>query len=88
MINDYILGFSLFIFLMGFATFALMSLEFKKMSDHTYSGKDEGGPRAKLFNALYDYLSDEDDLASDIRNAKKSEIKELVEEWNEKRTED
>lgn len=87
-INIYILGFSLFIFFLGILTFVLISQEMKNASFKNFGeSESEGGPRAKLFDAMYELFSDEDEWSEKIRNAKKSEIRKIVKEMKEEKGE-
>ena len=83
--NTFIFLFSLVIFMVGFVSFHLTSKDFSKMEDGKFVGGPETGPRADLFNYLYDLLSDDDEWAEKLRNADESEIKEIVRKMNEAR---
>lgn len=87
-INTYIFLFSILIFILGFVSFHLTSKEFDKMEDGKFTGGSEEGPRAAFFDALYEAFSEDDDWAKKIRNAKDSEIKDVVREMNKDRKKD
>lgn len=86
-INTYLFVFSLIIISLGVISFIAISQEMKDETDKkVYTGEEEGGPRAKLFDAMYELFSDEDEWPEEIRNAKKSEIRKIVQQMNEARS--
>jgi len=52
------------------------------MSNKKFTGDKEGGPRAYLFNRLDEFFSEADDMPTELMNAKKQEIKKMIDEMD------
>lgn len=85
-INTYLFGFSLIIISLGIISFFAISKEMKDASVKKFElDEKEGGPRAKLFDAMFTLLADEDKWPEEVSTAKKAEMRKIVKEMNEKK---
>lgn len=78
--NTFILAFSLLIFVAGTLIVLLNSREFNSSAEYRLNHKNEGGLRATFFDALYEFFSESGGSSPEEIQAKKAEIKKMLDE--------
>jgi len=85
-INNFVFGFAMFITLLFVVMFLFMGKEFKKMKENERLQRGhEEGPRAYVFDQLYEFFSADENEESIDADKKLSEIKRIL---REKKSED
>lgn len=78
--NTFILSFSLLIFVAGILIVLLTSRDFTRSAEYRLNHKNEGGLRAALFDTLYELFSEPEGSSPEEIQAKKAEIKKMLDE--------
>lgn len=86
--NTFIFLFSVVIFLVGFVTFHLTSKDFNKIENGKFVNEPESGPRAQLFDLLFEAFSEKSESEKGEKENKpidvnEAEVRELVRKMKE-----